>query len=439
MDIFIKTSQFLLSLSFLIILHELGHFIPAKLFKTKVEKFYLFFDPWFSLIKKKIGETEYGIGWLPLGGYVKISGMIDESMDKEAMKQPAQPWEFRSKPAWQRLIIMLGGVTVNLFLGIIIYGMMLFTWGEEYLPNDNVKYGVWADSIAQTIGFENGDNVVSLDDKSINKFSEITGRVLLEDVKTIQIERGGESVELQVTDAFVKAVIDNRGRPFLTPRFPFVAGKIVKDSYAEEIGIQKEDEFIGLDGEKIIYFDRFTETLQAKKGQRAKLKILRGGEEQEIDIVIPESGKLGIYPVEPNYFFDLETIQYGFWESIPAGAKKAFKVLNDYINQFKLVLSPKTGAYKSLGGFISIGNLFPPVWDWQTFWSMTALLSIILAFMNVLPIPALDGGHVLFLLYEIITGRKPHDKFMEYAQMVGMIILFALLIFVNGNDIFKLF
>ena len=439
MEILIKAGQLILSLSILIIFHEAGHFTFAKLFKTRVEKFYLFFDPWFSLFKTKWGETEYGIGWLPLGGYVKISGMIDESMDKEQLKQPAQPWEFRSKPAWQRLLIMLGGVLVNFILAFAIYVMILFVWGDEYLPVDNVKYGIVVDSLGQEFGMQNGDKIISVNGKKVDDFRKIVPELLLNDPKVITVNRNGQLLDINFTDAMIGKIIKHKG-PFFTVRFPFIVGEFVKKSPAKEAGLQKDDKIIGLNGEELVYFDQFVDKVSQYKGQKVTVSVLRNGNKLDIPVNVSEKGKIGVYPLADfDQLFEMKKIDYTLAEALPAGFSKGYKEIGNYLKQFKLIFTPETKAYESVGGFIAIGNIFPAEWDWQVFWSMTALLSIMLAVINILPIPALDGGHVLFLIFEIVSGRKPSDKFLEYAQIVGMVILFSLLIFANGNDIIKLF
>lgn len=438
MDIFIKAAQFILSLSLLIILHELGHFIPAKIFKTRVEKFYLFFDPWFSLIKKKIGGTEYGVGWLPLGGYVKIAGMIDESMDKEQMKKPPQPWEFRSKPAWQRLIIMLGGVTVNVILAIVIYAGMLSYYGEEFLPNTQAKYGVVADSTAQALGIRNGDKILAVNDKPIERFSEIPKEILLGKEGTITVERNGEKKKIPVTEEDKKNLIKSQST-LVALRMPFVVDRFGKESVAEAAGLQSGDSLIALNGEPVIYFDQYIDRLPKLKNDSITLSFYRNGAPQTIAMKLGEDGHLGVAPFGPDHYFNFQTHQYGFFEAIPAGVNKAFSVLDDYIRQFRLIFNPKTEAYKQVGGFLMIANQFGTHWDWERFWSFTAFLSIMLAFLNILPIPALDGGHVVFVLGELITGRKPSEKLLEYAQIVGVVILLSLLILANGNDIIRHF
>lgn len=439
MEVIIKITQFLLSLSILVILHEMGHFFFAKLFKTRVEKFYLFFNPWFSLLKFKKGETEYGVGWLPLGGYVKISGMIDESMDVEQMKQPAQPYEFRSKPSWQRLLIMIGGVLVNFLLALVIYSMVLYVWGEEYLPTKNVKYGVSCDSLALQTGIRNGDKILSIDNKPVENFRDIMPNLVLNNAKSIQVERNGEQVNIPVSETLVPALIKNP-KEFVTPRFPFFIEDFIKGSPAKEAGFMKGDKMVGIDSVKVEFFDEFRTEILKHKNEDVTVSILRDGAPMQIKVKVPESGLLGIIPQgDMSKFFELRKIEYGFFASIPAGIDKGITTLSDYIKQFKLIFSPKTKAYESLGGFITIGKIFPGVWDWQSFWTLTAFLSIILAFMNILPIPALDGGHVMFLLYEMVTGKKPGDKFLEYAQIVGLVILFSLLIYANLNDVFRLF
>ena len=438
MEILVKTTQLILSLSILVILHEFGHFFFAKLFKTRVEKFYLFFNPWFSLFKVKKGETEYGIGWLPLGGYVKISGMIDESMDKEQMKQPPQPWEFRSKKTWQRLLIMLGGVLVNFILAFIIYIMILFTWGEKYLPNDSLSYGIMADSTAIDLGFKNGDKILTVGSEKIIKFKDAIHNIIVNDNKTVVVNRNGENVEIKIPATAVEKLINDP--TFISPRFPFEIGDIPNESKAKKMGFEVGDKIIEINGQPVEFYDQVKEILNKNKNKEVDIKIKRKDQVKEIKAQLSKEGTLGVY-VNTNFedFFKFETHEYSFFEAIPAGIKKAFRTLNSYIKQLKMLFNTDTGAYKSLGGFISIGKIFPSTWDWQAFWSLTAFLSIILAIMNVLPIPALDGGHVMFLLYEMITGRKPGEKFMEYAQIAGMVILIGLLLFANGNDIIKLF
>ena len=441
MTILIKILQFVLSLSILVIIHELGHFIMAKYFKTRVEKFYLFFDPWFSLFKFKRGETEYGIGWLPLGGYVKISGMIDESMDKEQMKQPPQPYEFRSKTSWQRLAIMTGGVLFNFILAMLIFVFVLFAWGETYLPTANVKYGIVTDSVGYEIGLRNGDKILSVDNMPVENFMQITSEIVLNNRKTIQVDRNGELMNIEIPKEYIPKMLKGKGH--ISYRIPFQPMKIKsfsKESPAKDAGIIPGDEITGIDSLTFLYSDEFQSYLRANVEKPVVLNILREGNPQNIAVVPNKDGLLGIYYTgrSLDQVFEMKTIEYGFLESIPAGIAKGFRTISDYLKQFRLLFSKDTKAYESLGGFITIGNIFPGVWDWHSFWDLTAFLSIILAVMNILPIPALDGGHVMFLLYEVVTGRKPSDKFLEYAQIAGMVILFSLLILANGNDILRL-
>jgi regulator of sigma E protease len=440
--VLIKGAQLILSLSLLVIIHEFGHFLFARIFKTRVEKFYLFFDPWFSLFKVKKGDTEYGIGWLPLGGYVKISGMIDESMDKEAMKLPPQPHEFRSKKSWQRLLIMVGGVLMNFILAFIIYIGILYAWGEQYLPTENVKHGIMVYEAGQQIGLQNGDKILSVDQVYIENFRKIIPTILLEDAKSIQVLRDGQQIDVEISDEDVALLI--KSRAVFDPRMPFgfKADRIAKDSPASLAGLEKGDVFVGVDSLQFEFYDQFTDYLKSHKGQEVNVAVVRNKVPKTIPVTVSEEGTLGFYPefLESAIgFLQFKTVSYGLVESIPAGFNKGISTINDYLKQFKLIFSPKTKAYESLGGFIAIGNIFPGVWDWHSFWNMTAFLSIILGVMNLLPIPALDGGHVMFLLFEMITGRKPGDKFLEYAQIVGMVLLLSLVIFANGNDIFKLF
>jgi regulator of sigma E protease len=439
MEILIKAGQLILSLSILIILHELGHFIPAKIFGARVEKFYLFFDPWFSIFKFKKGETEYGIGWVPLGGYVKISGMIDESMDKEQLNKPAQPYEFRSKPAWQRLIIMLGGVTVNVILAIVIFAMIMFVWGEKYLPNSSVKYGIMCDSVALKMGLRNGDKIISLDGKPVDRFYAIQADLLIEQPKTIQVERDGQKVEIVIPAGFVKSALSKGARGFMAPRFPFEVAAFAPGGVAEKYGIKVGDRLVGINGHPTYFFDEFKSELQQYKGKKVSVSALRGKDTVNLNVVVPATGLLGIAPKSDESYLAYKTKTYDIISAFPAGLDKAYGTLSAYVKQFKLIFDPQVEGYKHVGGFITIGNIFPSVWDWESFWGLTAFLSIMLAFMNVLPIPALDGGHAMFTLYEIITKRKPSDKFLEYAQLGGMALLFSLLIFANGNDLFKLF
>ena len=437
--ILIKTAQLLLSLSILVILHEFGHFMFARLFKTRVEKFYLFFDPWFSLFKIKKGETEYGVGWLPLGGYVKISGMIDESMDKEAMKLPAQPWEFRSKPAWQRLLIMLGGVMMNFLFAMIIYIGILYAWGESYLPTANVKYGISVNETGKEIGFQTGDKVLSIDNQIVENFSAVIPTIVLDNAKTVQVERNGQKTDVEISDADLALLL--KSKSVISPRMPFEIkiGRLEKESPADKAGLQKDDVFVGADSLRFQYYDEFTDYLYSKKGQAILIDIIRDGQPLQKEVKVSEEGKIGfaVAFINPD-MFEYKTIEYGFFESIPAGIKRGVRTSTDYLKQFRLFFKKETKAYESLGGFATIGNIFPGSWDWYAFWNMTAFISIILAIMNLLPIPALDGGHVVFLLGEIITGRKPGEKFLEYAQIAGMVLLLALVLYANANDIIKM-
>ncbi|MFZ4521692.1 MAG: RIP metalloprotease RseP [Bacteroidales bacterium] len=438
MEIVIKIIQLLLSLSILVIFHEFGHFIAARVFKIRVEKFYLFFDPWFSLFKFKKGDTEYGIGWVPLGGYVKISGMIDESMDKEQMKLPPQPWELRSKPAWQRLIVMLGGVTVNILLAIAIYVIMLAVWGEQYLPTSEVKYGISVDSLGSQMGLRNGDFIVSVDNKVVEDFAAIPKTIILEEAKSIQVMRDGQEVNIDIPAGFIGRLIKQKSPDFLAFRFPFEAAKFTVGSPAEAAGMKVNDKIIGLNDTLKAYFDEFRASLQKHKNKTVKVMVLRGNDTLRLAVNVPAAGLIGVYPKGPAAYFKFKEKSYNIATAIPAGVVKTFDQAGNYIKSIKLLFS-QDKAYESVGGFITIGNIFPSTWDWGAFWSLTAFLSIMLAILNILPIPALDGGHVMFLLYEIIFRRKPSDKFMEYAQIVGMVILFGLLIFANGQDILKLF
>ncbi len=442
--IVIKTIQFFLSLSLLIVLHELGHFIPAKLFKTRVEKFYLFFDVKFSLFKKKIGETVYGIGWLPLGGYVKISGMIDESMDKEQMKEEPKPWEFRSKPAWQRLIIMLGGVTVNFVLAVVIFIGLVFTYGEQYIANDSLKDGIWVTekSLGDELGIQTGDKILSVDGKKIEALQQVLPEMVYGERYTI--ERDGQVIEKEIPVDFIETLSEDKEKArFIYYRVPFVISGVPKKSPNVDSGLQEGDAVVEMAGRPVEYKDQVIPILEANKGGTVDVKVKRNGEFVDLTLNVSEKAALGVAlgmtPEEYKEagYLEQKTLKYSFLESIPAGWNKGVKTLTDYIKGMKKIFNPDTGAYKEVGGFAAIGGMFPDTWNWPAFWATTAFISIILAFMNILPIPALDGGHVAFLLYEMVTGRKPSDKFLEYAQMIGFFILIALLLFANGNDLYK--
>ncbi|MGV3695488.1 RIP metalloprotease RseP [Flavobacterium sp.] len=443
MEIAIKLSQFLLSLSILIILHELGHFIPAKLFKTRVEKFYLFFDIKYSLFKKKIGETVYGIGWLPLGGYVKISGMIDESMDTEQMAKDPEPWEFRSKPAWQRLIIMLGGVTVNFILAFIIYIGMTFSYGEQYIANSEVKDGIWiTNPVVEKVGLKTGDKLISIDGEKVNRFYEANEKIYL--AKEIMIERDGKVGKVSFPTNFISQLMDGKKQSLVELRLPFIVTDVAEDSHNKAV-LKPKDIITSFNGKPVKYVDEVLHSLDSLKGKTVPVVIKRDGKEINASLKVNDSAKLGLAyafripydNIEKLGLYKVSNKQYGFLESIPVGIDRGFKQLGNYGQQLKAIFNPSTGAYKGVGGFAAIYNIFPNTWSWETFWSITALLSIMLGVMNLLPIPALDGGHVMFLLYEIISGKKPSDKFMEKAQMVGFVLLISLLLFANGNDIYK--
>ncbi|MGB4843914.1 MAG: RIP metalloprotease RseP [Ferruginibacter sp.] len=443
----LKVAQLLLSLSILVILHEFGHYITAKWFKCRVEKFYLFFDPWFSIVKKKVGETVYGIGWLPLGGYVKIAGMVDESMDKEQLKQPPQPWEFRTKPAWQRLIIMLGGVTVNIILAFLIYAMMLFAWGDNKIPNESLKNGVWVtDSLMYDIGLRDGDKIIAVNEDSVTYFEDIPKKILFSGGGIIHVVRDGKPANVTIPRSLIGQLVEkkrSKGRMFM-PRIPAIIGDFDKDdtSYAKKAGLQFWDKIVKVDSLDINYLDEAAAYFGQHKNEKVLLTVDRKGVLQTMPVQLDADGKMNPTILSNNLYdslgiFKIQHTDYGFFSSFPAGFNLAVTSLSDYIDQFKLILSPSTGGYKAVGGFKAMGSVFSGTeWDWHQFWNITAFFSIILAFMNLLPIPGLDGGHVMFTLGEMITGRKPSDKFLEYAQIVGFVILIALMLYANGNDWF---
>lgn len=435
----IRALQLILSLSILVLVHEFGHFIFARIFKVRVEKFYLFFDPWFSLFKfkPKNSETEYGIGWLPLGGYCKISGMIDESMDKEAMAQPAKPHEFRSKPAGQRLMIMIAGVLFNFLLALFIYSMVLYTWGETYLPLKNMKHGMYYSEAFQEVGFRDGDILLKANNEELDRLDQASFRKVVE-ASNVTVLRDGVETVIPIPEDMMQRFM-REGKGFASPdRVPMVVKKLSeKDSPAATAGLQPGDSIVSINGQATPLFEDVAKMLDQNKGKDITLGFYRGGMEQSVVIQPDTAGKIGVYLMSKTDLYPTVTRTYGFFESFPAGVRLGINTLKGYVNDMKYVFT-KEGA-SSLGGFGTIGSIFPTVWDWQVFWMQTAFLSIILAFMNILPIPALDGGHVMFLLYEVIARRKPSDKFLEYAQITGMFLLFALLIYANGNDIFRFF
>tara|TARA_Y100000385_G_scaffold62844_1_gene61779 strand:- start:58 stop:1398 length:1341 start_codon:yes stop_codon:yes gene_type:complete len=442
MEFVIKISQFLLSLSVLIVLHELGHFIPAKLFKTRVEKFYLFFDVKYSLFKKKIGETVYGIGWLPLGGYVKISGMIDESMDTDQMAQEPQPWEFRSKPSWQRLIIMLGGVTVNFILAAVIYIFMAFSYGDSDIDAKSIKDGyLITNPLLIEFGLQTGDNIIAINGQEIVKYSDLKKNLL--SAQLVSFERDGESMSVTFPEDFLGRLSSSKSRSFFELRRPFIVNSVAEGSLNLDQDLQQNDLLTSIDGISFKYFDEFEALASNHKGQTVSATILRAGETLTKTLQIDANGKLGLIrganysTIEALGYFKVVENSYSFGESIGVGLDRFTSQISSYWMQLKLIFSPSTGAYKGVGGFKAIFDIFPDTWSWQSFWGITAFLSIMLGVLNLLPIPALDGGHVMFLLYEMVSGRKPSDKFMEYAQTAGFFILIALVLFANGNDIFK--
>ncbi|MDR1199373.1 MAG: RIP metalloprotease RseP [Prevotellaceae bacterium] len=485
MDILIKILQLILSLSILVIVHEFGHFFFARLFKMRVDKFYLFANPYISIVRfKKINgklrakwfsrndknirnkldeqgvqildrkgrpeielvplaelpdnnwhkypeTTEWGIGWLPIGGYCKISGMIDESMDVAQMKQAAQPWEFRSKPAWQRLLVMIGGVLFNVILAILIYWGMLFTWGESYLANRDVKNGVGCSPLAHEIGFRNGDKIMSLDGDTVENFGDIQIKIIRDRIKNVVVERNGEKATVQIADTCISAIL--KDREFLNPRMKSVISLVQEESMAKKYGIRVNDRIIAVNSQSTEYYDELASSLSKNKSTTVDVKVIRSGDTLIIPVEVSEFGQIGIgisdSSLKPTY------VSYGFFEALPAGISKGINGIKDYVKDLGLIFSPKTKAYESVGSFIAIGNIFPSLWIWEKFWKLTALLSIMLAVINILPIPALDGGHAVFAIYEIIFRRKPSDRFLERAQMVGLLIILGLMLFALSNDI----
>ena len=438
MEIVIKVLQFFMSLSLLVAIHEFGHFIMARVFKIRVEKFYIFFDPWFSLFKWKRGDTEYGVGWLPLGGYVKIAGMIDESMDLEQMQAPVQPYEFRAKPAWQRFMVMIAGVVMNILMAMMIYTGIRYVYGESYMANEDVKWGYVFNESAERMGFRDGDKFVSIDGEAIDDVNEVRSKLLLtKEDRHVVVDRAGEQVAFTIP--FEQMLEMRRNREYedlYAMRLPFFIDSLASAS-AIDAGLQVGDQVVALNGEEAIGVQEITDKLQQHKSDTVTLTVLRSGVANELVVPINEEGKMGV--MFKGDVFQPRTRTFTLLQAIPAGVSLALETVADYWQQLKLIFQPKTKMYEELGGFIAIGNIFPSEWNWLQFWTMTAFLSVILAVMNILPIPGLDGGHALFTLWEMITGRKPSDKFLEIMQYIGFAILFALLIYANGNDIYRLF
>jgi regulator of sigma E protease len=435
MEILIKGAQLILSLSILVVLHELGHFLPARYFGTRVEKFYLFFDPWFSLWKKQWRGTEFGIGWIPFGGYVKISGMIDESMDKAQLSKPAEPWEFRSKPAWQRLIIMVGGVTVNLLLGMLIYIGILFTWGRDYLPLSEVKYGVHVSEVMQRQGLQDGDRILAVEGAAPRTLEEVGKTILIDGARTLTVDRMGATTTVVLPPNVQDSILASGEKTLFSPRVPFTVDTVMADGPAAGAGMRKGDKLVAVNDVTAKYYADVRKELERWKGRQAKVTVERDGAVTDLMLTVRDDGTIGIGNQVPTAYFQFAHEEFGLLAAIPAGIRYGWETLGGYVRSLKLVFS-RTGA-SQIGGFGAIGGLFSPTWDWQVFWNMTAFLSIILAFMNILPIPALDGGHVIFLLYEMITGRAPNQRVLEVAQMIGMVLLLGLILFANGNDLFK--
>lgn len=438
MEVFIKVLQVIACFSLLVLIHEFGHFLFAKIFHTRVEKFYLFFNPWFSIFKFRIGETEYGMGWVPFGGYCKIAGMVDESMDKDQMKSEPQPWEYRSKPAWQRLLIIVGGVMMNILLAIGIYIGITYAWGDSYIKTKDVEHGFMFSEVAHEIGFRDGDKIISVGGEFVDNYGQIPALILLDDAREVQVERGGKPVTVTIDKQYIKAML--KDKEFINLRTPFVVGKVMPEGGAAAGGLMAGDSLVAVDSVPMRWFDEFRTAFTEHKGDTALVTFIRNGERLTAAVPVSEEGQVGAYLAGTNLadIYTVSTRQYSFLEAIPVGFGRAFTSIGSYLKQLKLIVSPETEAYKSVGGIIAMGNFFPAEWNWLQFWQITALISIMLAVLNILPIPMLDGGHMVFILYEMITRRTPSDKFMERAQLVGMIIVFGIVILANGNDILKL-
>ncbi len=432
METLIQIAQFILAISILVILHEFGHFLPARWFGIKVEKFFLFFDVKFALFKKKIGDTVYGVGWLPLGGYVKIAGMVDESMDKEQMALPPKPWEFRSKPAWQRLIVMVGGVVVNVLLAWFIYAAMLVYYGDEYVPADRLKYGIAVGEVGEEIGLRNGDQVIKIDDKTVTRFDDVQIDILLGD--TVTVLRDGSELTFAIPDEAKKSVLEAE-EAFISPRFGNTVGAVAMESLGEENGVTSGDKIVAINNVAINEWKEFQTELEKGKGSEIMMTLDRSGERIEKTFSLSKEEKLGVLPSTAELLVQDE---YSIVEAIPAGLTKTWSVLSKQVRQFKLIFNKKVEGYKKVKGPIGIVEMMSPTWDWKSFWAFTAMFSVWLGFVNILPIPALDGGHVMFLLYEMITGKAPSEKTLERGQIIGFVIVMGLMVIIFGNDIWNL-
>lgn len=437
MDVIIRIVQVLLALSILVVVHEFGHFTFAKIFKIRVEKFYLFFPPALFKFKPKNSDTEWGIGSIPLGGFCKISGMIDESMDKEAMAQEPKPWEYRTKPAWQRLLVIAGGVMFNFIFAMLLYSAILFTWGEEYLKNEDAVYGIQTNSLSAEIGFRDGDRIISFDDVVPENFAELQVELVRSQARTAKVLRDGDTVTVDIDPAYIPAILNTPGMFMLAA--PVAIAEVPDTSINFSAGLLQGDRFVKVADKEIISFQALQSALAAHKNQVVPIEFKRGEESVTYPLQVDGDGKIEVVLQTDISDFDITKKEYSALNAIPAGIKKTFSTIGDYIKELGLIFSPKTEAYKSVGSFIAIGSIFPTAWNWEAFWNIVALLSVMLAVINLLPIPALDGGHIIFTLYEMITGRKPSDKFMEYAQMVGMIFLLLIMFLAFGNDILRLF
>jgi len=437
----IQIAQFLLGLSILIVLHEFGHYLPARWFDVRVSKFYLFFDYKFSLIKKKIGETEWGIGWIPLGGYVKIEGMVDESMDTENLSEEPEEWEFRAKPAWQRLIILTGGVIMNFLTAYFIYVFLLMSYGKDYLPNESLVHGIWTNETGKEMGLSDGDKILRIGDFIPESYSETAMEILLSEGEDIVVDRNGEEVRVPITTAALTDIVANKSlMGIIRPRMPYVVGGFTEESVGKAAGMEPGDSLVALNGQMLIFFDEYVNAIPDLAGEEVALTYFRNGKADTLQLTVPEDGKIGVYNTgEVFKYYEIKNKPYTFAQALGGGFEEVGNKLSGYIRQFKLIFNFETKAYKEVGGFLMILQQYDSSWNWRGFWEFTAFLSIMLGFLNILPIPALDGGHVVFTLVEMVTGRKPSIKVLEYAQMIGFFLLLALLIFANGQDILRTF